>query len=239
MSPLKIIAMIPARIGSTRLKMKNLALIDDKPMIAHAIEAAKASNVFDRIILNSDNIIFEKIALEYGCEFYQRNESLGSSETKSDDVVLDFIQNFRGDIVVWVNPIAPLQPSEEIKQVTEYFIQNNFNSLITVKNELVHCIYSQQPVNFSLDGKFAQTQELVPVQSFVYSLMMWTIVTFKKAMAKNGFAIMHGKIGYFPVSKWSSFIVKTEEDLFLADYIAREKKRFKKVKYHKLVSNIN
>jgi CMP-N-acetylneuraminic acid synthetase len=33
----KIYAMIPARIGSTRFKMKNLALLIGKPMIAYAI----------------------------------------------------------------------------------------------------------------------------------------------------------------------------------------------------------
>ena len=37
----KFIAMIPARIGSTRLKYKNLALINNKPLIYYAINAAK------------------------------------------------------------------------------------------------------------------------------------------------------------------------------------------------------
>ena len=39
MRKFNIIAMIPARIGSTRFKMKNLALLDGKPMISYAIEA--------------------------------------------------------------------------------------------------------------------------------------------------------------------------------------------------------
>ena len=50
-----IYAMIPARIGSTRLKMKNLALINGKPLIYYAIQAAKDSGVFDKIVLNSEN----------------------------------------------------------------------------------------------------------------------------------------------------------------------------------------
>ena len=33
----KIVAMIPARMGSERLKEKNLALIDGKPMIWHLV----------------------------------------------------------------------------------------------------------------------------------------------------------------------------------------------------------
>jgi len=46
--------MIPARFGSIRLKMKNSSLIDGKPMISYAIKAAKDSNVFNRVIVNSD-----------------------------------------------------------------------------------------------------------------------------------------------------------------------------------------
>ena len=56
-----------------------------------------------------------KIADEYECEFYLRPELLGSSSTKSDDVVLDFVVQYGGDIVVWVNPISPLQTAQEIK----------------------------------------------------------------------------------------------------------------------------
>ena len=84
MSSSKLIAMIPARIGSTRLKMKNLALIAGKPMIAYAIESAKASGVFNKVVLNSDSHVFEKIAEEYECEFYLRPENLGKSSTKSE-----------------------------------------------------------------------------------------------------------------------------------------------------------
>ena len=49
----KICAMIPARIGSQRLKYKNLALINNKPMIYYAIKAAKKSQCFDKIFINS------------------------------------------------------------------------------------------------------------------------------------------------------------------------------------------
>ena len=48
----KIVAMIPARMGSERLKEKNLALIDGKPMIYYAIIAAKDSGLISRIIIN-------------------------------------------------------------------------------------------------------------------------------------------------------------------------------------------
>ena len=54
----KIIRMIPARIGSQRLKQKNLALIEGKPVLAWGFESAINSKIFDQIIINGDNIIF-------------------------------------------------------------------------------------------------------------------------------------------------------------------------------------
>ena len=90
-----IYAMIPARIGSTRFKMKNLAMLNGKPMIAYSIVAALSSKVFDRVIVNSDSDVFRSIAEEYGAEFYLRPEHLGGSSVKSDDVVKDFINKWK------------------------------------------------------------------------------------------------------------------------------------------------
>jgi hypothetical protein len=57
----KIVAMIPARIGSERLKKKNLALLNKKPLIYYAIHAAKKSKIFKEIYINSDDKVFKKI----------------------------------------------------------------------------------------------------------------------------------------------------------------------------------
>lgn len=235
MSRQKIIAMIPARIGSKRLKRKNLALINGKPMIAYSVLAAKQSGVFDRIVINSDSEVFQVISDEYGVEFYKRPEHLGSSETKSDDVVLDFMNNHPSDVVAWVNSISPLQNGEIIRDVIQHFLEENLDSLITVKNEQVHCAYQGNPVNFDVSGKFSQTQDLEPVQPFVYSIMMWRTKPFVNAMKQNGYAFFTGKIGYYPVDKFTSVIIKTEEDLMLVDYILRSKEtKAVQIKYHDL-----
>ena len=215
----KIIAMIPARRGSTRLKQKNLALLGGKPLIYYSICAAKDSGVFDRIVLNSEDEVFGKIAQRYGIEFYKRPTYLATSTAKSDDVVSDFIEHNSADIVVWVNSIAPLQIGSEIREVVMYFIKESLDSLITVKNEQVHCLYQSKPLNFNPEEIFVRTQDLSPVQPFVYSIMMWRAKVFQRFYKKRGYAILCGKIGYYPVSKLSSLIIKKEEDLIMAEYL--------------------
>ena len=234
-----IIAMIPARIGSTRLAMKNLALLAGKPLIYYAANAAKESGIFDSIVINAESEIFSKIAERYGVDFYRRPDHLASSSAKSDSVVYDFIKKNKCDIVVWVNTIAPLQTGSEIRKAVEYFIEKGLDSLITVKNEQVHCVYKGKPVNFRLRGLFAQTQELSPVQPFVYSTMMWRAEVFKRTFENKGYAFFCGKTGYYPVSKMSSMIIKREEDLILVDNLLRgmKSKKTYKVRHDSLVKN--
>lgn len=220
-APQGLVAMIPARIGSTRLPMKNLALIDGEPMIAYAIKAAQAAGLFDRIVVNADSPLFAKIAERYGVEFYHRPPHLGSSTTKSDDVVRDFMVNHPAEILAWVNPTSPLQTGAEIRRVIEHFREEALDTLITVKEEQVHANFNGAPLNYTTAGLFAQTQDLQPVELFVYSVMMWRTAPFLAAYAAQGHAFFVGKVGFYPVDKLSAIIIKREEDLRLAEFVVK------------------
>ncbi len=228
-----ITAMIPARIGSTRFKMKNLALLNGKPMITYAIMAALSSRVFDRVIVNSDSNVFRSIAEEYGAEFYLRPEHLGGSSVKSDDVVIDFIEKYPSDIIVWENPIAPLQTVEDIQNTIQHFLSNDLDSLFTVKTEQIQCVFDNKPINFDEKGKFALTQDLIPVCPFVPFIMMWRTSTFKNTFKKRGYAFFSGRIGYFPVSRLSSVIIKYEDDFRIAEMLLKSmNENIKKIDYY-------
>jgi CMP-N-acetylneuraminic acid synthetase len=236
-----IYAMIPARFGSTRLKMKNLALIGGRPMISYAINAARESNVFDRIIVNSEHNIFQEIAQRYGVDFYQRPEDLGDSKAKSDSVVADFMNVYpEADIVVWVNPISPFQTGKEVLSVVNYFVANELDSLITVEEMQVHCNFKNEPVNYNKDEEFSQTQDLIKIHPFVYSIMMWRKETFLSEFFNKGHALFCGKFKTHPVSKASGIIIKTADDLKLADLMMRSMNNLKSdysVEYDLLVNN--
>ena len=234
--------MIPARIGSSRLKMKNLALINGKPLIYYAIQAAKASDVFDKIIINSDHQIFSEIADRYNVDFYPRPKKLGSSETKSDDVVADFVQDHpQADIVAWVNTTSPFQSGSEIAQVVKYFLDEKLDSLITVETKQVHTICDSKPVNYQPDESFAQTQDLVPIKPFVYSVMMWRADCFIQNYTNKGHAMICGKFDVYPVNKMTAFIVKTEEDLKMVDLMMHahyENSSKNQIAYDQLIKSV-
>lgn len=62
------IAVIPARGGSKRIPRKNIKDFYGRPMIAWSIEAAKASGVFDHIIVSTDDTEIAEVARQCGAE---------------------------------------------------------------------------------------------------------------------------------------------------------------------------
>ena len=56
------LAIIPARIGSKRIKNKNIKNFFCKPLIYYSIKAAIKSNIFDKIIVSTDSKKIASIA---------------------------------------------------------------------------------------------------------------------------------------------------------------------------------
>jgi CMP-N-acetylneuraminic acid synthetase len=107
----------------------------------------------------------------------------------------------------------------------EYFQKQRFDTLITVSDAQVHVNFEGRPLNYRTDELFAQTQDLTPVQLFVYSIMMWRTAPFMAEYAAKQRAFFVGNVGFFPVSKLSAIIIKRQEDLELADFILQTRKK--------------
>lgn len=62
------LAVIPARGGSKRIPRKNLRPFAGRPMIGYAIEAARASGLFSRIVVSTDDAEIADVARALGAE---------------------------------------------------------------------------------------------------------------------------------------------------------------------------
>ena len=62
------LAVIPARGGSKRIPRKNIRPFAGLPMIAHSIRAAQAAQLFDRIIVSTDDEEITAVARAHGAE---------------------------------------------------------------------------------------------------------------------------------------------------------------------------
>lgn len=86
------LAVIPARGGSKRIPRKNIAPFAGKPMILWSIEAAKKSNLFDYILISTDDEEIARIAQEAGALVpFLRPKELADDYTPTVPVVVHAI----------------------------------------------------------------------------------------------------------------------------------------------------
>lgn len=82
------IAIIPARGGSKRIPRKNIRGFCGKPMIAHAITAAKQLGLFEHIVVSTDDEEIAVISREWGAETpFVRPSELANDYTATVPVI--------------------------------------------------------------------------------------------------------------------------------------------------------
>jgi pseudaminic acid cytidylyltransferase len=89
---MKAVAIIPARGGSKRIPRKNIKPFHGRPMITWSIAAARASGLFSRIIVSTDDAEVAKISRAAGAETpFLRDAALADDHTGVTEVLQDTI----------------------------------------------------------------------------------------------------------------------------------------------------
>lgn len=107
------IAVIPARGGSKRIPRKNIKDFCGKPMIAWAIGAARESNLFDRIIVSTDDEEIAEASRSLGAETpFVRPVDLADDLTPTVPVVAHAVKacidlGWAADYVCCIYPCVP------------------------------------------------------------------------------------------------------------------------------------
>ncbi len=116
------IAVIPARGGSKRIPRKNIRLFNGKPMIAWSIEVAKASGLFEHIIVSTDDAEIAHVSEQWGAEVpFMRPQELSNDYAGTTEVVAHATkwalgQGFELEAVCCIYATAPFVQSEDLKR---------------------------------------------------------------------------------------------------------------------------
>lgn len=90
------VAIIPARGGSKRIPRKNIRFFAGKPMIVHAIDAARRCSLFDKVIVTTDDAEISAIASAHGAEVpFCRPAELADDHTPTVPVIAHAIEACR------------------------------------------------------------------------------------------------------------------------------------------------
>jgi len=132
------IAVIPARGGSKRIPRKNIKNFCGKPMIAWSIEAAKASALFDHILVSTDDAEIADIAKQWGAEVpFMRPVELSDDHAGTTEVIAHATrwaleQGFDVEAVCCIYATAPFVQAEDLKRGLAALESGNWAYAFTV-----------------------------------------------------------------------------------------------------------
>ncbi len=132
------LCIIPARGGSKRIPRKNIKDFLGKPIIAYSIETALKSELFDEVMVSTDDEEIAKIAVEYGAKVpFMRTKENSNDFATTLDVLYEVLNGYinKGlefDQVCCFYPCAPFVSVELIQQAYRKMMKNNYDIIFPV-----------------------------------------------------------------------------------------------------------
>ena len=141
----QVVAVIPARGGSSGIPKKNVRPFCGRPLIEWSILAALQAPSVDRVIVSTDCREIREIALAAGAEVpFDRPPELAMSQTPIEPVlrhVCEWLMTEEravADPLVLLLPTNPLRTSEQVEACIQVFRTSDADSVLTANKTPAH-----------------------------------------------------------------------------------------------------
>lgn len=132
------IAIITARGGSKRIPHKNIRDFCGKPIIEYSIRAALDAQVFDTVMVSTDDERIALIAKNAGAEVpFMRSEKTANDYATTTDVLLEVIEQYdkmgiKFENACCIYPTAPFVSAVKLKNAMAMLQKDNRHSVMPV-----------------------------------------------------------------------------------------------------------
>ncbi len=166
------LAIIPARGGSKRIARKNIKSFCGKPIISYPITVSIKANIFDKVIVSTDDDEIAKISLDYGAEVpFKRGSHISDDHTGTVEVIKNAIEVLekKGFEYTHTCCIYPCTPFLRVKDLVESFykLKSSSASYAFPVMKYPHPIQrafsldkSYKPVFYDASSELKRTQDL-------------------------------------------------------------------------------
>jgi len=167
------LAIIPARGGSKRIPRKNMKLFLGKPIIQYSIESALNANLFDEIMVSTDDIQIAEISKSLGANVpFMRSKKNSNDYAGTSEVIFEVLREYQNRNILFdyccsIYPTAPLIKVKNIVAGFNLLKEKNYDSFFPVVKYSHPIQRSYQIVNDKLVmnrevNLYKRTQDLTP-----------------------------------------------------------------------------
>ena len=126
----RVIAIIPARGNSKRLKNKNMLKLNGKPLIYHTIKAASKSKLINEVYVSTECNEIKSYTQSLDINVIDRPKKLSKDTSQNNDVILHSVNYLEKkkkkiDIIILLQVTSPFRNTKHIDECLELFLKNN------------------------------------------------------------------------------------------------------------------
>lgn len=227
-----VLAAIFARGGSKGVLRKNIRLLAGKPLIAYAIESAKACSLIDRVIVSTDDLEIATVAKKCGAEIpFMRPEGLAKDDSPEWLSWQHAIRSLNAvgppiGIFVCVPTTSPLRSVEDLDACIRKLRATDADIVITAKpsyrNPYFNMVVMDNDDNVELvinPDRPVYHRQLAPS---VYDIATVAYAARPEYILNNN-SIFEGKVKAVLVPAERAVDIDTEFDFKLAEFLMEQK----------------
>ena len=128
-----VVAVIPARAGSKGIPRKNVVPFGGRPLVQWTIEAARASDYVDHIVVTTDDREVSALATGQGITVVTRPADLACDSTTAAEVIAHVLElDFSEDLLVYLQPTSPLRLAADIDGCLDLLVSSGAPGVVSV-----------------------------------------------------------------------------------------------------------
>lgn len=212
----KIVAFVPIKQISMRLRDKNFRLLGDLPLFMHIINTLSSSPLLDEVYIFS-NADFSSYKVPSNISILRRPKILDEEATMGIEIYDAFVKIVDADLYVLCHSTSPFLSIDSIHLGLNAVLNNKFDSAFTVSKHDVFAWYLGMPINYNLNN-VPRTQLLEPILLETSGLYIFT----KRLVLEN-----KRRIGFKPyfieVLGKEAIDIDYEDDFILASLFVSKK----------------
>lgn len=193
---MKTVALIPIKMNSKRVPMKNIkAFFDGKPLMSFIQETCLKSKYIDETYIYCSDESVKQYVLP-GIFFLKRPEYLDSDDKNANDIIVEFIKNVDADIYVNTHTTSPFAKTETIDSCIRKVASGEYDSAFCAEAIKTFMWENEKPINFD-PNHFPRTQDLPIVYGetcIAYVFKKETFLTYNRRVGVKPFVQEVGKI---------------------------------------------
>ena len=220
-----IVAIVPVKGNSVRVKKKNLTKFANSNLFKIKLKQLKKTDCFKKIIISSESKKILNYAKKNGFGIHLRDRFFSTSKVPMCDVYKNIASEVDGEYIAWINVTNPLCDEYIYQSAVKKFktISKNYDCFLSAVKNKQNYFYKNKPINFKR-SPWPRSQDLRPLISLPFAISILKrkdMVKWGSCVGKTFFYFLNSLVAT-DIDDQSSFKIV---ELFLQKIIWIKKKK--------------